>query len=295
MTNPSVFVGFLSILATGCFVEGFFTQPIPCAARKEVIPIDAPRYQYYPFFVNVYRCSGGCSTNSPDTYHCSATAWNNVTGVVIDLQSRTRKVLTVLNHTSCECACVTKAQDCSENELFDEDICDCQCKYQDEPPAGCPGRFSWNQFQCKCVCARPVEFCPVNMEWSYTACGCVCTQSVVKFCQLEKKFLNASTCECEEPKTIVKTIDPGDPGKRSVETTHWRRLVLCMVGEFVVLTLLFDLILYCQYGGGIICKACHCPRKATSRNGQAVRTYTQPSIGLSASRDDSPTIDKNLL
>lgn len=23
--------------------------------------------------------------------------------------------------------------------------------------------YSWSQFQCKCVCARPVEFCPVNM------------------------------------------------------------------------------------------------------------------------------------
>ena len=104
-------------------------------------PIDAPRHQYYPFFVSVYRCSGGCSTNSPNTYHCSATTWNNVTGTVFDLQTSTQKVLTVLNHTSCECTCVAKAKDCSENELYDEDTCSCQCKYQDEPQVGCPARF----------------------------------------------------------------------------------------------------------------------------------------------------------
>lgn len=252
-----------------------------------MIPIDAPRYQYYPFFVNVYRCSGGCSTNSPDTYHCSATAWNNVTGVVIDLQSRTRKVLTVLNHTSCECACVTKAQDCFENELFDEDICDCQCKYQDEPPAGCPGRFSWNQFQCKCVCARPVEFCPVNMEWSNTACGCVCNQTVLELCEWGKKSLNASTCECEGPKTIVTNTVLG---KRNVEITNWKHLVLYMVGEFVVLFLLFDLILYYNHGSGIICKACRCLRRATSNNGQEV-AYTETSNGFNASGNQSPTIE----
>lgn len=34
-----------------------------------------------------------------------------------------------------------------------------------------------------------------------------------------------------------------------------------MVGEFVVLILLFDLVIYWKYGGGIICKACRCPRK----------------------------------
>lgn len=55
----------------------------------------------------------------------------------------------------------------------------------------------------------------VPQEWSYTACGCVCTRSVVEFCKLEKKVLNASTCECEEPKTIVKNLNPGVPGKRT--------------------------------------------------------------------------------
>lgn len=131
----------LSLLKSLWYFSGFFTKPIKCAARKVVTPIDAPRHQYYPFFVSVYRCSGGCSTNSPNTYHCSATTWNNVTGTVFDLQTSTQKVLTVLNHTSCECTCVAKAKDCSENELYDEDTCSCQCKYQDEPQVGCPARY----------------------------------------------------------------------------------------------------------------------------------------------------------
>ena len=35
----------------------------------------------------------------------------------------------------------------------------------------------------------------------------------MEFCKSEKKFLNATTCECEEP--IVKKLDPGVTGKRT--------------------------------------------------------------------------------
>ena len=107
-----------------------------------VLPLDAPFHRYFPYFVDdVYRCSGGCSGVSPDTVQCVVKTQNNVTGDVLDLATNNLKRMTVLNDTSCECACVTKAGDCSEYEEFVEDMCRCECKYQDQPPTPCPERF----------------------------------------------------------------------------------------------------------------------------------------------------------
>ena len=78
---------------------------------------------------------------SPDTYQCVVKTQNNVTGDVLEIATSTLKRITVVNDTSCECACATKAEDCSENEEFVEGRCSCDCKYPDQPPTPCPERF----------------------------------------------------------------------------------------------------------------------------------------------------------
>ena len=106
------------------------------------MPLDAPQHRYFPYFIDdVYRCSGGCGSVSPDTLQCVVKTQNNVTGEVLELATNSLKRITVVNDTSCECACVTKAGDCSENEEFVESRCSCDCKYPDQPPTPCPERF----------------------------------------------------------------------------------------------------------------------------------------------------------
>ena len=106
------------------------------------MPLDAPLYRYVPYFIDdVYRCSGSCGSVSPDTYQCVVKTQNNVTGDVLEIATSTLKRITVVNDTSCECACATKAEDCSENEEFVEGRCSCDCKYPDQPPTPCPERF----------------------------------------------------------------------------------------------------------------------------------------------------------
>ena len=120
---------------------GFFPNSPTCSTRKVLITLDAPRYQYFPYFVEVYRCNGVCSTVSPNLQQCLAAAWNNITGAVLDLSSKSLKTVTVQNHTNCKCACVAKKEDCSENEEFNEGNCQCNCKYTDQPPSPCPAGF----------------------------------------------------------------------------------------------------------------------------------------------------------
>ncbi|XP_022798383.1 vascular endothelial growth factor C-like [Stylophora pistillata] len=261
-----------------------------CQPHETIIPVDPTNYGYYPFYVNLHRCSGSANSASPKVQHCVAQRYEEINVEVHSRAANFRTIFTMQNHTSCTHKCVASPLDCDlAVQDWDENECACKCRYLEGPPKelACKKGFSWNQFQCKCVCARPVEFCPVNMEWSNTACGCVCNQTVLELCEWGKKSLNASTCECEGPKTIVTNTVLG---KRNVEITNWKHLVLYMVGEFVVLFLLFDLILYYNHGSGIICKACRCLRRATSNNGQEV-AYTETSNGFNASGNQSPTIE----
>ncbi|KAJ7374004.1 hypothetical protein OS493_009332 [Desmophyllum pertusum] len=155
MAGAFFVAAFLTIFANVGFVRGsveaFYEHPVLCEARKVVIPSDAPRYRYFPYFIEVYRCSGGCVTD-PKTIHCAATNWNNITGNVVDpLLPTGLREISLVNHTSCRCACIKKAEDCSEFEDYVEGICGCQCKYPNQPPTPCPERFSWNPSQCNCV------------------------------------------------------------------------------------------------------------------------------------------------
>ncbi|KAL9980736.1 hypothetical protein ACROYT_G009372 [Oculina patagonica] len=288
-----LFVGaFLTIFANAGFVRGFSIQdnPVSCEPRQVVLALDPPNHQYVPYFIDdVYRCSGGCNV-SPKTYRCVAKTQNNITGDVVDLANSKMKRISVVNHTSCECTCVTKAEDCSENEDFDEGTCSCQCKYTDEPPTPCPNRFSWNPFPCKCECARPPEFCTVSKEWSHQACGCVCTQFAVERCRSEEKYLNATTCECEDP--IVRNVGPGVTGKRTVEEVNWKRLVAVMIGELIVLVVLFDLYLYWRHKAGVfhwMHDNCCCPPKDTTTTSQAGTSNAKAGT-TNGSQNHSPSL-----
>ena len=109
-----------------------------CKPRKTLIPLDAPYYDQYPFFADVFRCAGGCTTFNPTFYHCVAKTTNNVSGQVISLSLGTQMTVVVENHTSCDCACAKSATQCTENGVWNEDQCSCLCKYPNGPPSPCP-------------------------------------------------------------------------------------------------------------------------------------------------------------
>lgn len=290
MAGAVLIAAFLALFANIGFIEGFFPNSPTCSTRKVLITLDAPRYQYFPYFVEVYRCNGVCSTVSPNLQQCLAAAWNNITGAVLDLSSKSLKTVTVQNHTNCKCACVAKKEDCSENEEFNEGNCQCNCKYTDQPPSPCPAGFSWDQFQCKCVCRGPVDFCNVRQEWSQEACGCVCTRFAIETCKLEKKYLNASTCECE---TLAPTkINPGVTGKRSTEVMDWKRIAWVIVAELVILILLFDLYLCCRYEKGVlhwIFYKCRCFSKATTSENTEQANASRNLLNANRTNEDRGT------
>lgn len=259
------------------------------------MPLDAPLHRYFPYYIDdVYRCSGSCGSVSPDISQCVVKTQNNVTGDVLELATRTLKRITVVNDTSCECACVTKAGDCSENEEFVENRCSCQCKYPDQPPTPCPERFSWNPFRCECECAGPVEFCPPVKEWSHQKCGCICTRFAVEVCKSEKKFLNATTCECEDP--VVKQTGPGVTGKRTAEGTNWKLFSGILAAIIIVLIVVYDVYLYRRHKDGVfhwMFRNCSCHRKGNTRSAQPVTSNNGTTVKPNADQNHSPSIRNN--
>lgn len=276
MASTLYFVVALQIIfAKVGFVDGILSQDIGCKPRKVLIPIDAPRYQFFPRFAEVFRCGGACSTLSPNIQQCRAASWNNLTGQIFDLSRVTDplKEAAFENHTSCQCECVVKAEDCSENEVYKAEQCNCECKFENDPPP-CPERFTWSPFQCKCVCGGPVLFCPSRQEWNHDACDCVCTQSAVENCKYENKYLNASTCLCEEQGPQVLVTVPGPPNKDfrgTSKSMDWGSILIAMAVEFIILVVLFDLYLLWRYNKGcihwIVVKCSRDPKAASGPEG----------------------------
>lgn len=289
----------LTILANAGFVEGFLNKDVGCKPRKVLVPIDPPRYQYYPRFVEVFRCDGACSTLSPKVQKCHAVTWSNISGNIFDLSTNSLKAVTFQNHTSCQCDCVLKAEDCSENEEFVKGFCACQCKYTDNPTSPCPERFRWSPFECKCVCRGPVAFCSAGQEWSHEACDCVCTQIAVERCKAEKKYLNTTTCKCKEQAQMSTTNPgPGDTGRRSAEEIDWKRLLGIMAAELIVLVFLFDLYLYWRYQKGvmrwIVHSKCFNSSKATTNENSSMENALYNPVPKPSRSNGSPTMTRHV-
>lgn len=274
-------------------VEAFLNKDgdVICKPRKVLIPIDAPLYRYYPRFVEVFRCGGACSTHSPNLQQCLAATWNNISGDIYDLSSSTVKAAAFENHTSCQCECVVRAKDCSENEEFLPDLCNCRCKYENEPPTQCPERFMWSTFQCKCICRGPLLFCPAGQEWSHSACGCICTRSTVERCKYANKYLNASTCECEEQ--TENDSGPGVTGRRSSsEGIDWKLILIIVLVGLIFLIFLFELYLFRTYEEGCvhwIFAKCGCSSKDNADDNASFANTNNDSTHGTASINNSRT------
>ncbi|KAJ7374005.1 hypothetical protein OS493_009333 [Desmophyllum pertusum] len=115
-------------------------------------------------------------------------------------------------------------------------------------------------------------------------------------CKSEKKYLNATTCECEDP--IVRNVGPGVTGKRTVEEMNWKRLLAVMLAELIVLIVLFDLYLYWRYEKGVfhwMHDNCRWHPKGTTTNAPtstANHNANADADGANESQNHSPTLPR---
>ena len=98
----------------------------PCKLRPTIIPVEKRGFK--PYHIELHRCQGTCRDSLPSQRPCIAASINKISLDLTDLtsESKQEKVITVVNHTSCECDCeAIKHCNLDKGEMPDEENCRC--------------------------------------------------------------------------------------------------------------------------------------------------------------------------
>ncbi|KXJ10192.1 balbiani ring protein 3 [Exaiptasia diaphana] len=218
-----------------------------CTPRPQLIAIDSPYFNYFPYFVQLHRCGGTCSAVSPRIQTCSAATTKTISKTVYDLsRGSVATVLQLVNHTSCNCSCTQSPGSCAKDlEIWNPDSCSCKCKIPVGQSHPCPINFKWNQHICKCICDLAPKVCDVDKEWNTDYCGCLCSPDAFKRCAKQNQQIDKDTCACYSG-------SPPDIAARGGSGVNRNVMIGCMFAELFLLLLLFDVFLYCRYGHGVL-------------------------------------------
>ncbi|XP_028400537.1 vascular endothelial growth factor C-like [Dendronephthya gigantea] len=222
-----------------------------CRPRPILISIDHPSYQYFPFFISLYRCGGSYNLNSPRASTCIPATIEDVTIRAQSLLKGQIKEFPEKNHTSCKRGCANKKEMCDKQmQVWNEKTCVCECKYPDGPPEPCPARFRWNRYICDCECNAEEHANQCFLEekvWSSDRCGCECPLRVVNRCKRIGRVIDEKTCRC----VVGSVVFGAQAGKDNDSGVSKPLLFGIIFGELLILLLVFDLALYCTKGWGL--------------------------------------------
>jgi len=155
---------------------------------------------YYPYFVQVHRCAGGCGAVQ-FVSQCRTKESKDVLAKVISITWSSGRpedeippslaYVKVRNDTSCECNCKHDGQVCNRFQYWDSGSCKCNCLSW-----GCPLNFQAHPDSC-CSCQIQDKVCLGRKKvWSVDKCACVC-KNINKKCKIPGKVRNPHTCKCD--------------------------------------------------------------------------------------------------
>ncbi|KAL9980734.1 hypothetical protein ACROYT_G009370 [Oculina patagonica] len=221
-----------------------------CSPRPTLVAIDNPNYKFFPYFVKLHRCGGSCDNVQPSVQSCVPLQYNEVPVTVQVIGTSATKVIMEKNHTRCGCECVISPDDCNlDLEDWRPDICQCKCKYTDTPPVPCGQGMNWSKNHCRCMCNKEPEQCGPNKVWSAKACGCVCKERRYRNCARRQKFVDEETCMCTDVMQGPETNQVSSPNPQQKGGFRQEFYVVIFLGQFVVMFLVFDAILYSKKAG----------------------------------------------
>ncbi|CAI6348307.1 unnamed protein product [Macrosiphum euphorbiae] len=119
--------------------------------------IDDKSLYYYPMCTRVNRCGGCCSH---DLLACRPTKTETLNFEVIVLQYsgsgklefKGRKSVSVDQHLTCQCDCITEEENCAPLQVYNSDECRCMCT-NEEDRQECNDEYGlrlWNSTTCTC-------------------------------------------------------------------------------------------------------------------------------------------------
>ncbi|XP_073255221.1 uncharacterized protein [Porites lutea] len=139
-----------------------------CRPYPTIVKVEKAEDQgrlYWPSFVELHRCAGGCSS----ALQCTVKKQEEVTILVEDINKNLKKAeISLSNHTACNCSC---KQECNRaKQRFRKDTCSCEC-IEDGSHCNENDNKKWNKRLCKCECLLRLN-CRLPKTWSESSCKC---------------------------------------------------------------------------------------------------------------------------
>lgn len=147
-------------------LEMKFCRPYLSIVKVEVLG-DHWGNIYFPSFVELYRCKGGCFV-SPRLKQCTATQQDNLTILVTDITTKLDVKVLMSNHTACECGCAPRR--CNARQHYDDEECICKC-IKDGSHCKVKDNKRWNKKLCQCECYNRL-ICEFRETWNSDSCKC---------------------------------------------------------------------------------------------------------------------------
>ena len=128
-----------------------------CRVRPEIINIHSNEPIFYPYSIELNKCSGGCNNiNDPYSKLCVPDVVKNINVKVFNLMSRTNEKRHIKWHDTCKCNCRSEASVFNHKQRWNNDKYRCECKeliYNGR----CDKSFIWNPSNCKCDCDKSCD------------------------------------------------------------------------------------------------------------------------------------------
>ena len=100
-----------------------------CKIRAQVVNINSDNPFFYPYNIEVNKCSGSCNNiNDPYSKFCVPNVAKNINVKVFNLVSRTNKTRHIEWHETCKLKCRLDASVCNNKQRWNKDRCRCECK-----------------------------------------------------------------------------------------------------------------------------------------------------------------------
>ena len=118
-----------------------------CKTRPQVINVNGDEPVFFPFSIEISKCSGSCNINYSYAKICVPDIVKNVNAKVFNLMLRTNETRHKEWYEMFKCDCKFGANFCNNKQIWNRNKCRCECKELIDKGV-CNKGFVWNSSNC---------------------------------------------------------------------------------------------------------------------------------------------------
>ena len=207
-----------------------------CKVRSEIININSNNPMFYPFIVEVNKCSGNCNDiNDPNARIYVPDTVKNLNVQAFNLMSRANETRHIKWHKSCKCICRLDKIICNNKHRWNEDKCRCECKELIDEDV-CDKSYIWNPSNFECECNKS---CNIGQYLDNSDCKC------------KKKLIDPLIVDCTENNDETKLVNITLAENKNSYSNSCK---VCIVFMTVVFTIFTVVTIYFVYYNWLLIK-----------------------------------------